>query len=150
MERALVCQQPWGPSTPHQCQREPLTTGHQAPCVHEALYLITDCSNEDRQDRPPTTSLHHQGPGCGLSILRPVQRHTPHHQATTLQTVSHILLHCTAFAQERQAFRKEIKDYTTDLRRLLDVHAAPAARFMVQTGLLLQFRQFWVDPEEEE
>lgn len=57
------------------------------------------------------------------------------------QTVQHVLLNCTRF----QDLRKQMWDGTTretDLRELLtdSSHTAKAAKYMVMTGLLKQFR----------
>jgi hypothetical protein len=75
------------------------------------------------------------------------------------QTPHHILLQCPIYADERKTMMEKIR-VRTDLnqRGLMDYEALLShpqatryvAEFMLQTGLLGQFRHYDVEPEEDD
>jgi hypothetical protein len=62
------------------------------------------------------------------------------------QTVTHILLSCPRFKEERNAWKKE-EAWSSDARKILSDrrYATRAAKFMLETKLLGQFRSIYLD-----
>lgn len=77
---------------------------------------------------------------------------TYNNRTRDIQNTFYILFVCPAFADLRKQFRSNIRDSTTDLRKVLgdEKLATHAANFMVSTGLLKPFSYVQVEPEEED